>query len=193
MDMTFSQSLTEWTGFFALMGGAAATLLGLLFVAVSLRLNIFRQREVADIRAFAAFTLATFLVALAVAGIVLAPHERREALALLLLLAGVAGVLAIVQIARLWISLNLPARGSPLGNARYARQGAMYFLVMSGPYAGLLAVSLLLWQAHPDALALLALVEGWLLVLGTAAAWLMLSHAGVNPDGGAESDSIDQQ
>jgi hypothetical protein len=41
MDNTFSQALSEWTAFYALMGGAAATLLGLLFVAVSVRLNIF--------------------------------------------------------------------------------------------------------------------------------------------------------
>ena len=65
MDNAFSQALAEWTAFYALMGGAAATLLGLLFVAVSLRLNIFHQRQVADVRDFAAFTFGTFLVAIA--------------------------------------------------------------------------------------------------------------------------------
>jgi hypothetical protein len=68
MDDAFSQALADWTAFYALMGGAAATLLGLLFVAVSVRLNIFHQREVADVRDFAAFTFGTFLVAIAVAG-----------------------------------------------------------------------------------------------------------------------------
>jgi hypothetical protein len=79
MDDAFSQALAEWTAFYALMGGAAATLLGLLFVAVSVRLNIFHQREVADVRDFAAFTFGTFLVAIAVAGFAL-PRTRTVSL-----------------------------------------------------------------------------------------------------------------
>ena len=86
MDDAFSQSLADWTAFYALMGGAAATLLGLLFVALSVRLNIFHQREVADVRDFAAFTFGTFLVAIAVAGLAIAPHAHRSTLALSLLL-----------------------------------------------------------------------------------------------------------
>ena len=46
MNGAFADALDQWTTYFALMGGAAATLLGLLFVAVSLRLNIFHRREV---------------------------------------------------------------------------------------------------------------------------------------------------
>ena len=90
MDDAFSQALAEWTAFYALMGGAAATLLGLLFVAVSVRLNIFHQREVADVRDFAAFTFGTFLVAIAVAGFAIAPHAHRFSLALSLLLVSIA-------------------------------------------------------------------------------------------------------
>jgi hypothetical protein len=89
MDDAFSQALADWTAFYALMGGAA-TLLGLLFVAVSVRLNIFHQREVADVRDFAAFTFGTFLVAIAVAGFAIAPHAHRFTLALSLLLVSLA-------------------------------------------------------------------------------------------------------
>jgi hypothetical protein len=81
MDNAFSQALAEWTASYALMGGAAATLLGLLFVAVSVRLNIFHQHEVADVRDFAEFTFGTFLVAIAVAGFAIAPHAHRFSLA----------------------------------------------------------------------------------------------------------------
>ena len=86
MNDTFSQALAEWTAYYALMGGAAATLLGLLFVAVSVRLSIFHQREVADVRDFAAFTFGTFLVAIAVAGLALAPHTHPFTLAVSLFL-----------------------------------------------------------------------------------------------------------
>jgi hypothetical protein len=188
MDVTFEQALTEWTAFYALMGGAAATLLGLLFVSVSLRLNIFHQRQVADVRDFAAFTFGTFLVAIAVAGLAIAPHAHRFTLALSLLLVGIAGFFAIAVIARLWIRLNVPATGARPGSAPDERRGWAYLLGMGGPYAGLLAVAALLWRSHPSALGWLAVVEGWLLVTGTVAAWVMLSHAGGDAPSGDASD-----
>ena len=181
MDETFSQTLAEWTAFYTLMGGAAATLLGLLFVAVSMRLNIFHQRQVADVRDFAAFTFGTFLVAIAVAGLALAPHAHRFILSVSLLLIGIAAFFAIAWIARLWVQLNVSASGSRPGYTPAAWQGWAYMLGMSGPYAGLIAVAALLWRSHPSALGWLAVAEGWLLVMGTVAAWVMLSHAGGAP------------
>ncbi len=189
MDDAFSQSLNDWTGFYALMGGAAATLLGLLFVAVSVRLNIFHQRNVADVRAFAAFTFGTFLIAIVVAGLALAPHGHPSTLALPLLLVGIGAFLAIASIARLWIRLNFPATGSRSEYAPSPGQGLAYFLGMSGPYAGLLVAAALLWRAHSAALGWLAIVEAWLLVMGTVAAWVMLSHAGTNNDAGDASNT----
>ena len=188
MDGTFTQALAEWTAFYTLMGGAAATLLGLLFVAVSMRLNIFHQRQVADVRDFAAFTFGTFLVAIAIAGLAIAPHAHRFTLASSLLLVGVAAFLAIAWISRLWIRLNVPATGARPGYTPDEWRGWAYLLGMVGPYAGLIAVVVLLWRAHPGALGWLAVVEGWLLVMGTVAAWVMLSHAGGAP---AASDTSD--
>jgi hypothetical protein len=189
MDDAFSQALADWTAFYALMGGAAATLLGLLFVAVSVRLNIFHQREVADVRDFAAFTFGTFLVAIAVAGLAIAPHAHRFTLALSLLLVCAAAFVTIAWIARLSIRLNAPATDSPPGTRPGDWQARAYFLGMSGPYAGLIAVVALLWRSHPAALGWLAVVEGWLLITGTVAAWVMLSHAGSNPAPGDASDT----
>jgi hypothetical protein len=62
-------------------------------------------------------------------------------------------------------------------------------LGMSGPYAGLIAVATLLWRSHPGALGWLAVVEGWFLVMGTVAAWVMLSHAGGAPTSEDTSDT----
>jgi hypothetical protein len=189
VDNAYSQSLNDWTAFYALMGGAAATLLGLLFVAVSVRLNIFHQRNVADVRAFAAFIFGTFLVVMAVAGLALAPHGHPTTLALPLLLVGVGAFLAIASMARLWIRLNFPATGPRSGYAPAPWQGLAYLLGMSGPYGGLLVAAALLWRAHSTALGWLAIVEGWLLVMGTVAAWVMLSHAGTNDDAGNANDT----
>ena len=60
---------------------------------------------------------------------------------------------------------------------------------MSGPYAGLIAVVVLLSRSHSAALGWLAVVEGWLLVMGTVAAWVMLSHAGGAPDSEDTNDA----
>jgi hypothetical protein len=189
MDDTFAQALAEWSTFYALMGGASATLLGLLFVAVSVRLNIFHQRQVADVRDFAAFTFGTFLVAIGVAGIAVAPHAHRSTLALSLLLVSIAAISGIAVVARVWISLNVPATGRRPGYGPAEWRGWVYMLVLSPPYIGLIAVVALLWRSHPDALGLLAFVEGWLLVMGTVAAWVMLSHAGSAPTSGDTGDT----
>jgi hypothetical protein len=189
MGETFARALAEWTGFYTLMGSAAATLLGLLFVAVSMRLNIFHQSEVADVRDFAAFTFGTFLVAIAVAGLSIAPHAHRVTLAVSLLMIGIVALIAIAWIARVWIRLNLSAADSRSGSAPDEWRGSAYLLAMSGPYAGLLAAVALLWRAHPGALGWLAVVEGWLLITGTVAAWVMLSHAGGAPPSAATSDT----
>ena len=177
MESAFARSLAEWTAFYALMGGAAATLLGLLFVAVSLRLNIFHQRQVADVRAFAAFTLGTFLVAIALAGLALAPHMGAGSLAAPLLLGGLAGLLLAAFVARLWMRLNRPALREARTETRLERQGAVYLLAMAGPYTALIVAAVLVWREHTAALGLLAIIEGGLLALGTGAAWLMISHA----------------
>jgi hypothetical protein len=189
MDESFSQALAEWTAFYALMGGAAATLLGLLFVAVSVRLNIFHESQVADVRAFAAFTFGTFLVTIAVAGLAIAPHSHRFTLALSLLLVGISAFVAIVWIARLWIRLNFPATASLPGYTSDERRGWAYFLGMSAPYVGLIVAVALLWRSHPAELGWLAVVEGWLLITGTVAAWVMLSHAGGAPGSADISDT----
>jgi hypothetical protein len=177
MDDAFAQALIDWTAFYALMGGAAATLLGLLLVAVSVRLNIFHQREVADVRDFAAFTFGTFLVAIAVTGLANAPHAHRSTLGLSLLLVAIAAFVAVAVVARLWIRLNDPVTGPQPGYTPVEWRSWVYLLSMSGPYMGLIAV-VLLWRSHPAGLGWLAFVEGWLLVMGTVAAWVMLSHAG---------------
>ena len=178
MDQPFAQALTDWTAYYALMGGAAATLLGLLFVAVSLRLNIFRQLNVRDIRDFAAFTLATFLVAIVVAGLALAPHGSEGTLAPPLLLIGLSGFIAVGWIFLEWLRLDLPQTRSQAERARQRWQGLLIMAGLAAPYLGLLAIALLLWRGHPGALGWLAVVEASLLVVGTAATWLMLSHAG---------------
>jgi hypothetical protein len=180
MDGTFAQALADWTAFFALMGGAAATLLGLLFVAVSLRLNIFHQAEVEDVRDFAATTMITFLMAIAIAGLALAPHQHGGVLALALAAIGLGGLLAIGWMVRVWIRLNPgPSRRGP-GFTPRQWEGWAHIVCMSGAFVGMIVVAFFIWGGNVAAFGWLAFIEAWLLGVGTIAAWVTLSHAGGN-------------
>jgi hypothetical protein len=180
MDVAFAQALDDWSAFYTLMGGAAATLLGLLFVALSLRLNIFQRPEVADVRDFAAFTFGTFLVAIVIAALVLAPHEGRMPLALALAVIAIGGLAAAAQFAREWVRLNEPTSETRPGYSTDQWQGWAYSAAMGAGYAALLVVADLVRTGDPGALGWLAIVEGWHLTLGTVSAWVLLSHAGAN-------------
>jgi hypothetical protein len=183
MDDAFTAALADWNAFFAFAGGAAATLLGLLFVALSLRLDIFRRQEVADVRDFAAFTFASFLTALVVAGLALAPHQHARSLALPLLVLGGVGVVVAIFLAREWIRLNPGSEPTHPGPNPDNWQGWIFIAMITSPAPGLALVALLLWQGHAEALFGLALVEGLLLVTATISAWIMFSRARPGQDG----------
>jgi hypothetical protein len=188
VDATFSQQLEDWTAFYGLAGGAAATLLGLLFVAVSLRLDIFRRGEIADVRLFASYTLGTFLFAGAVAALALAPHEEPTRLGLLLMGIGIAGLIVQVRVVRTWCRLNRPTIDLHPNQGPGHPHVPLFLGGMAATQLELIATALLLWTAHPEALGLLAVAEVSLLSLGTLAAWLLLSNAHPAPSSAAGSE-----
>jgi hypothetical protein len=185
VKQSVADSLGEWTAFYALMGGAAATLLGLLFVAVSLRLNIFRQANVADIRRFAGVTLGVFLTALGIAALALMPHHSVTTLGAPLLVAGLLGIGSALLLTRIWVRLNFAPGGRHVDRSRafYFWRGLLQVLVMVFPFVGLVGVAVLLGRAPEAALGLLAILEMALLALGTYCSWLLLSHAGSGDPG----------
>ena len=177
MDDAFSRAVADWAGFYAFTGGAAATLLGLLFVAASLRLGIFRQRQLADVGAFAAFTFAAFLVALGVSGLALAPHQRPLGLSPPVLALGLLGAAGLAAVAREWLRLNPPS--GPLRPGLDPREWWAwgYLALWAAAYLGLAAVGVLLWAGRRGALVGLAVAVGALLGLASASAWAMLARA----------------
>jgi disulfide bond formation protein DsbB len=180
--------LADWTPFYALMGGVAATLLGLLFVSLSLRLDLFHRRAVADVRDFALFAFGAFLVAIVIAGLALAPRPRQELVAWAVLAMGLLGLLAMIGLARVWVRLNPTADVARPGLSPSHWQSWFAIAALCGSPIGLVVAGAMLRSGHPDALGWLAIVEGWLLGQGAVAAWLVLSHAGGSPlDGGEPS------
>ena len=63
-------SLRDWQNFYVLMGGASATLTGLMFVAISLGMNLVRTEQMDDdIRTYVTPTLFHFVAVLVLAAI----------------------------------------------------------------------------------------------------------------------------
>jgi hypothetical protein len=87
--------LTEWNDFAIVTGGASAALLGLLFVAVSLRIEVIARSD--EVRGRSAQTLSLLLTGLLAAVLVTIPEQPRWVLGLeYLVLAAATAITAIV-------------------------------------------------------------------------------------------------
>jgi hypothetical protein len=84
--------LTPWHDFYALLGEASATMVGLLFVAASVGAGIFSQNHRGALRMFLSASVVQFGCILAGCLIVLAPVSRWDYLGGLILACGVFGL-----------------------------------------------------------------------------------------------------
>jgi hypothetical protein len=139
--VTYAQTLEHWHDFFLATSGASATLVGLLFVALSLHLRSVVTHP--DVGSLARVTLTDFTCVLLAALIVLIPTERASTTGWELL------AIAVV---------NLP-RAIPIARAAFAqeRSGLFHpallfrrFGFSLACYAGLGAVALLFVAGQPD-------------------------------------------
>jgi uncharacterized membrane protein len=93
-------ALADWHDFFAAVAGVAATLVGLLFVALALNPAVMADDGPAGLRTWAGQTFHNFLMVLFVALIVLIPDTGPLGLGLPVLILGVWGVARVVADAR---------------------------------------------------------------------------------------------
>ncbi len=92
--------LTEWNNFYVIIGAAAASLTGLMFVVVTLIVSVRNRNAEAPTAAFATPTVIHFGAALLVAAILSAPWSTLWVVSLLLGLTGLSGILYIIITAR---------------------------------------------------------------------------------------------
>src|SRR5215208_606364 len=171
MDQTFAQALEAWRDYYTALGGMAAALLGLLFVSVSLRLNLFREQQVADVRAFALLAYGTFLTLALIALFCLAPNVGTDELG------GALVALGAVAIGWIAYTLWLSQRVGTQSLERPASWRWAYFGAALAAYGGLAAVGLPLLDGRTGARDWLLPVTLALLVLGAVNTWVLLSHA----------------
>lgn len=96
--MTFTETLAHWHDFYIAAGAAAATLVGLLFVALSLHLRAVVSQP--DVRALASVTLTDFVCVLVIALLMLVPTDRATTLGWELILIAVLNLPRTIPIAR---------------------------------------------------------------------------------------------
>jgi hypothetical protein len=168
--IAFSEGLERWHDFFLLAGTAGFTLLGLLFVSVSLKTDTIMRSEQPHLRlqAMSSFESLMFVMILALMALVPFNHPRLAGGMLLVL--GLMGMLrATVHVIRLRVDRRTPA-------------GVRRQLVL--PLAAHVMVAWggisILTQSPNTALALLAAVV-WLLVTATRGAWRLLVEVGETP------------
>jgi hypothetical protein len=71
----FAQTVEGWHDFYHVVGDAAAALMGLLFVSLSLNADLITRRKNADLRVLAAQTFQDFILVLMFAVVVLIPDQ----------------------------------------------------------------------------------------------------------------------
>ncbi|TFU03150.1 hypothetical protein EUV02_08115 [Polymorphobacter arshaanensis] len=165
--------LNDWSNFFGLTGAAAATLVGLLFVVVTLSngLSTSRTREIADASMTPA--LYSFASVLLQSMIALVPWHSDHLSGLILVLLGVAGTIyriggirmrRRVQLSAIdgavdWVTYNLIPVAASLCLA--AGGGGLLTSARYGPFAVAVSSTLFLfcgiYQAWTETLALIAL------------------------------------
>ncbi len=88
MPDTLSQTLREWQNFYFLVGGAAAGLVGLTFVAITVGSGSITRQNLSGLRIFVNPSLIHFIYVLVTASVVVIPTMTRMQLGILLVLAG---------------------------------------------------------------------------------------------------------
>jgi hypothetical protein len=92
MDRNLAELLHDWHDFYALIGTAAATLIGLMFVAASIASPYLTEKNRAAIQAFFTPTVAHFVAVLMICVLLSAPMRKWTVLGVLVLGIGLAGV-----------------------------------------------------------------------------------------------------
>jgi hypothetical protein len=166
MDSSLADLIEDWHDFDLLVGTAAATLVGLMFVAASIGASFYTEKNRAGMQAFISPTVVHFTSVLVLALLALVPTHEWLTLAGLLVLVGAAGG---IYTANLWMQLFVRRRFDVdiVDRLFYAALPSLGYLLL------LLAAFFLLRQSEAG-LDLLAAAQITLLLAGIRNAWDMM-------------------
>jgi hypothetical protein len=163
----FIQFLAEWHDFFIVAGTAAATLVGLLFVGLSVNVDEVMARDRPDLRALAEQAFASFTYVLLISLFFLVPRIDPSNIAVELATLGVLGLWRILV--RIRRGFRYADRRS-WGRSWMARRLGLPAIA----YLGLGVVALGIALLQPDAMSILVAVLFVLLTTAADSAWDLL-------------------
>jgi hypothetical protein len=159
----FSQQISEWQIFFATVAGTSATLMGLIFLSLSLKLDVLRQMTDKTLRQMAWQTFANFFFLIMFALVFLVPNQTPLGIALPLF------IICIVAIA-ITISRGLQARSIGLSLIYLLKESVPSLLA----YLGMITVVALIYAGKMQALVWLLPIIIILLAIAVRNAWTLL-------------------
>jgi hypothetical protein len=165
----FASAVTAWAGFYALAGTVAGALAALLFVTVSLHVDLLARDDGRGFRTLARQTLTNFVVVTMISLVFQIPAATPLSLGLPLLAMGIVGCAEETR-------LGLQIRGPDQTRLSTVRRDLLYarLVLPAAAYGVLVAVALILMSGSTDALdwAVAALIV--ILLSATVASWTML-------------------
>jgi len=168
----FGQQVEQWRTFYSTLASVCATLVGLIFVAMSLNTDVVRRTEDAELMGIARNTFGHFLIVMMTALVFLVPGVSPAGVALALLTLGTTWMFGTLRrLQSLRRSASSPAEDSPSHLARLRSFGMSF-----GGGLGLTAVGVALALGATSALYWLMPVLAILLAAATATAWALLAR-----------------
>jgi len=166
---TFVQDLRDWQPFFSTLALASATLVGLLFVSLSLYRDRHRSPSAVTQLPAAQRSFGDFLYVLMLGLVFLVPHQVPFGLAVALLALGAARALGLLR-------QTLGSKGKR--RARTTLADALREYAIPGVASlGLIVIAMEVWLGQTIAIYALVLVVAALLTTGSWNAWLLLVEA----------------
>ena len=169
MPQDFAQAIEGWHDFYLMTGTGAATLVGLLFVAVTVNANLLRGPDAHHRRVWARHTFLNFIYVLFISLIFLMPSMSGPGIALPLLVMGGYALYSVLGLTR-EVTRASTAPDSAYIQKRIVREA----LYAGGSYIILIVVALFLLQEQPNQLYWLAAAVMVLLVAAAGSAWRLL-------------------
>ena len=156
------QALKEWHEFYVLVGTAGATLLALLFVAVSLGTGFLSHKDEGGTRTFMSPVVIHFTSVFFLSAICLVPSHGPVFFAVLIATTAVIGVV---------VSSTITVQVIRTDMTRYVQDYLAYGLLPALAYLALLAASAMIYLERPYALEVLAGALLTLAIVNIRNAW----------------------
>ena len=176
--MSYQTALSGWHDFYVVAGTASATLVGLLFVGLSLHLRVVLASS--DVRSLARVTLTNFGTILLVAMFMVIPQDQSSAAFEMI---GTGAVSLVINTPSLVAAVRSHQRTLPLTRL------ALRFGLSTLSYLGLILAGMQLLSAYSAAFTTLVIVNVTLLVISLRNTWDLLVTVGeVTASGDREGD-----